>query len=66
MQRSRLPDREDVVLTCHSAFYGEESKARQLQWALEMTDSALNTHTVPAARVANREVMNTVKEFTFI
>lgn len=63
---SRLLSRDDVALTCHSAFYGEESKARQLQWAFEMTESALNSSTVPAGRVANRAVMNTVKEFTFV
>ena len=63
---SPLLKRDDVVLTCHSAFYGEESKARQLQWAFEMTDSALNKAAVPAGRVANRAVMNTFKEFKFV
>lgn len=63
---SRLLQRDDVALTCHSAFYGEESKARQLQWAYEMTDSALNEAVVPAGRVANRSVMNTFKEFKFV
>ena len=63
---SRLLSRDDVALTCHSAFYGEESKDRQLQWAYEMTESALNESTVPAGRVANRAVMNTFKEFKFI
>ena len=62
---SRLLQRDDVALTCHSAFYGEESKARQLQWAYEMTESALNGGTVPGGRVANRAVMNTNKEFKF-
>ena len=63
---SCLLNRDDVALTCHSAFYGEESKARQLQWAYEMTAGALNEATVPAGRVANRAVMNTFKEFKFI
>ena len=63
---SPLLHRDDVALTCHSAFYGEESKARQLQWAFEMTESALNEGTVPAGRVANRAVMNTFKEFKFV
>ena len=62
---SRLLQRDDVMLTCHSAFYGEESKARQLQWAYEMTESALNSNTVPGGRVANRAVMNINKEFKF-
>ena len=62
---SRLLQRDDVMLTCHSAFYGEESKARQLQWAYEMTESALNRNTVPGGRVANRAVMNINKEFKF-
>lgn len=62
---SRLLARDDVALTCHSAFYGTESKARQLQWAYEMTESALNRQTVPGGRVANRAVMNTYKEFKF-
>jgi len=63
---SRLLAREDVALTCHSAFFGEEAKVRQLQWALEMTDCALNARSVPAGRVANRSVMNTCKEFRFV
>lgn len=62
---SRLLKRDDVALTCHSAFYGEESKARQLQWAYEMTESALNRAAVPGGRVANRAVMNTFKEFQY-
>ena len=62
---SRLLQRDDVALTCHSAFYGEESKARQLQWAYEMTESALNRNTVPGGRVANRAVININKEFKF-
>ena len=63
---SSLLARDDVALTCHSAFYGEESKARQLQWAFEMTENAFNEGAVPAGRVANRAVMNTFKEFKFV
>ena len=63
---SRLLSRDDVALTCHSAFYGTESKARQLQWAYEMTERALNRCQVPGGRVANRAVMNTFKEFTYV
>lgn len=62
---SRLLNRDDVALTCHSAFYGTESKARQLQWAFEMAQSALNQGTVPGGRVANRAVMNNCKEFKY-
>lgn len=63
---SRLLSRDDVALTCHSAFYGTESKARQLLWAFEMTESLLNSHKIPGGRVANRAVMNICKEFTYV
>lgn len=63
---SKLLSRDDVALTCHSAFFGEESKARQLQWAFEMTESALNRSQVPMGRVANRPVTNTCKEFEYV
>lgn len=63
---ARLLCRDDVIMTCHSAFYGTESKARQLQWAFEMTESALNRQQVPMGRVANRAVTNTCKEFDYV
>lgn len=63
---SRLASRDDVALTCHSAFYGEESKARQLQWAYELTESALNTGRIPAGKVANRGILNARTDFEFV
>lgn len=63
---SRLLERDDVVLTCHSAFYGEESKARQLAWAFELTVAALNRHTLDTRKVANRGILNEPTNFRFI
>ncbi len=63
---SRLLERDDVVLTCHSAFYGEESKARQLAWAFELTVSALNDHKLDARKVANRGILSANTAFTFV
>ncbi len=50
---SRLLSREDVMLTCHSAFYGEEAKGRQLLWAYELTSKALNGQPLPKGKLAN-------------
>lgn len=63
---SRLLERDDVVLTCHSAFYGEDSKARQLQWAYELTCGALNERKLERRKVANPAVMEKADRFTFV
>jgi D-3-phosphoglycerate dehydrogenase len=62
---SPLKQRDDVVMTCHSAFFGEESKQRQLQWVYEMTELALDRRVVEAKKVANPDVIekNTWYEF---
>jgi len=62
---SRLLNRDDVALTCHSAFYGEESKQRQLLWAYEMTRDLLNQGKVKKNRVANGGVTEKIKEIIF-
>ena len=63
---SRLIERDDVALTCHSAFYGEDSKACQLSWAFEMTCQALNEGKVQAQKVANRPILKQDTGFTFV
>ena len=63
---SRLIERDDVALTCHSAFYGEDSKACQLAWAFEMTCQALNEGKVQAQKVANRPILKQNTGFTFV
>lgn len=54
---SGLKQREDVALSCHSAFYGVESKKEQLRLAYEITDAALNKNAVPGKNIANRTVI---------
>ncbi len=63
---SRLAERDDVIPTCHSAFYGDESKQRQLQWAYELTVSLLCENTVPAGKLANRDLTKKETAFAFI
>lgn len=63
---SRLLGRDDVVLTCHSAFYGEESKQCQLTWAYELTVKALNEKTYLKQHIANRDVIGALQECTVL
>ncbi len=53
---SRLLEREDVMLTCHSAFFGEEAKGRQLQWAYELTSAIFAGAALPRRKLANPHV----------
>ena len=63
---SRLLRRDDVILTCHSAFYGEESKKCQLRWAYELTEKALNEKTYLQQHIANRDVIDGLCEYTVL
>jgi D-3-phosphoglycerate dehydrogenase len=63
---SPLRHMDNVILTCHSAFYGEGSKRQQLTWAAELVNLALNQKQIFIKHVANRPVIDTNKEFKFI
>ena len=60
---SRLLGRDDVVLTCHSAFYGVESRQCQLAWAYELTLKALNEKTYLKQHIANCDVISALQEY---
>lgn len=63
---SPLRNRDDVILTCHSAFYGEGSKKQQLTWANDLVAQALNGGIVQKKHVANKDVFEVNKEFKFV
>lgn len=63
---SPLRRREDVVLTCHSAFYGEGSKKQQLAWAKELVAEALNKGIVRKIHLANKNLMERETGFRFV
>ena len=65
-QDSPLRGREDVVLTCHSAFYGEGSKRQQLTWAKDLVMEALNEGIVRKQHLANRKLMEKETGFRFV
>jgi len=54
---SGLLRQEDTALTCHSAFYGEESKQCQLSLARELTESVLCRGEVIQRYLANQDVL---------
>ena len=56
-----LTKMENVVLTCHSAFYGDTAQATQLHLALDLVTRALNENIVDPYYVANKAVMNNPK-----
>ena len=62
---SPLRNMDNVILTSHSAFYGEGSKRTQLNWAYELVGQALNERKVQKEFVANKEICNSNTEISF-
>ena len=60
---SPLRNMDNVILTCHSAFYGEGSKRTQLQWAFEVVSQALNNKKIQKRFVANKEIFDSENEY---
>lgn len=57
---------DNVVLTCHSAFYGEKAQATQLELAVSLVNDVLNNNTVPARYIANKEVIKKAVQYNYI
>ncbi|WP_152655626.1 C-terminal binding protein [Oceanobacillus sp. CFH 90083] len=64
-KKSELRNMENVILTSHSAFYGEGSKQKQLNWAFELVSQVLNENTIKKEFVANKEICNKDTKFIF-
>lgn len=65
LEDSELKTLENVILTPHSAFYGEGSKKRQLSWAAKLVAKALNEGVIEKRFVANRDVFGKDTGFRF-
>lgn len=65
LKGGELEELENVILTPHSAYYGEGSKKRQLKWAAELVAKALNEGKIEKRFVANREIFNKDTGFIF-
>ena len=63
---SPLRQMDNVVLTCHSAFYGEGSKKTQVELAVTLVPQALLEHKIPKKYVANRAVMEQDLPYEYI
>lgn len=63
---SPLKNMDNVLLTCHSAFYGVNSKKRQLTWARELLVGALNEGVIPKVFLANQSLLKQEGEYQFI
>lgn len=63
---SALVGNDQTVLTCHSAFYGEEAQNNQLKLALELVDSVLNQNMVVGKYIANSGVVSKIESFEVI
>ena len=59
---SPLIQRDDVILTCHSAFYGVNSQKNQLSLALELVDGVLNHKKVSGRYIANKGVVSKIED----
>ncbi|WP_040979476.1 C-terminal binding protein [Oceanobacillus jeddahense] len=64
-KKSKLRNMENVILTSHSAFYGEGSKQKQLKWAFELVSQVLNRNTIKKEFIANKEIFDTNIKMTF-
>lgn len=58
-----LTARENTVLTCHSAFYGERAQHNQIQLSIELVESVLNKKRVPGKYIANKGVVSKIQGF---
>ncbi len=57
---------DNVVLTSHSAFYGEKAQKTQINLAIELVGNMLATGSVPLKYVANKDVVEKIKNIDFI
>lgn len=64
-QDSKLRNMDNVILTCHSAFYGIKSENNQINFAKELVKKALLENEVPKFFVANKAVIGKSK-FNYI
>lgn len=58
-----LIDNENVILTCHSAFYGEQAQKNQIQLSIDLVDSVLNHQSVSAKYIANKGIKSKIQNF---
>jgi len=63
---SELLRMDNVVLTSHSAFYGEKAQKTQINLAIELVGNMLATGSVPLKYVANKDVVEKIKNIDFI
>lgn len=63
---SPLIQNENVILTCHSAFYGDQAQKNQLQLAVDLVDSVLNQHRVGNKYIANKGVVSKIENFEIL
>lgn len=57
---------ENVVLTCHSAFYGDHAQRNQVHLSIELVDLVLNKNSVPSIYIANKGVASKIENFQIL
>ena len=57
---------EQTLLTCHSAFYGDQAQKNQIRWSIDLVDSVLNKKCVKKTYIANRDVKSKMDGFQII
>ncbi len=63
---SPLVGNDQTVLTCHSAFYGDNAQNNQLTLALELVDSVLNHKMVVDKYIANSGVTSKIENLEVV
>lgn len=56
-----LTENENVILTCHSAFYGDNAQQNQLKLAVELVNNALNNKCIDKKYIANKDVKSKIE-----
>ena len=57
---------DNVLLTCHSAFYGEKAQRNQIELAISLVKEALINKKIKKVYIANKDVISKVNEFEYI
>jgi D-3-phosphoglycerate dehydrogenase len=60
-ENSKLLTMDNVVLTAHSAFYGDGAQKNQIQWSIDLVDQAINHKKINNKFIANKDVTSKIE-----
>jgi len=60
-KNNKLLSMDNVVLTPHSAFYGDKAQKNQIQWAIDLVDNAINNKKIERKFIANKDFKSKIE-----